>query len=249
MNQEQDTERPLYATLRYDVLKKLKITPVEYMILDMVYHLSAKHGFCYKSSSSIAYDLDMTDRGVRKIIVRLVERELLTKNNQGLVCAPAYTNSTYLVQTNSRNKVPQAGTKFRKKKEQSSGQAEQSSAKAEQSTNKNYIEQHLELHTTNVVGETPVYGKKELNDLFNYWEEKTGVGIASKRQANRNACNNLYKKMGAEKVRQLIDGVALAQNDQYAPRICDFCDLQAKLTQLLTWGKTRNIATPRIIKI
>jgi hypothetical protein len=85
--------------------------------------------------------------------------------------------------------------------------------------------------------EPVTYGNPEINDLFNYWQTKTGVGIQAKLKPNRNACSNLLKRHGLEKLTKLIDGVALAQDDRYAPRISDFCDLQAKLTQLLTWGK------------
>ena len=31
--------------------------------------------------------------------------------------------------------------------------------------------------------------------------------------------------------------VEKAQTDRYAPRVADFCDLQAKLNQLLVWAK------------
>jgi hypothetical protein len=104
--------------------------------------------------------------------------------------------------------------------------------------------------TTNVVGdEAPVYGKPEINELFEYWGHKTGVAIQGRRQANRNACSNLYKKYGADKLKQLIDGVALAQADRFAPRIADFTDLQAKLNQLLTWGKAKQNNQKGTIKV
>jgi predicted transcriptional regulator len=92
-----------------------------------------------------------------------------------------------------------------------------------------------------------VYGKPEINELFNYWKDQVGFEISAKRQANRNATNNLLKKYGLDKTKQLIDGVVLAHDDRYAPRISDFCELQSKLNQLLVWGKgrTQDNATPR----
>lgn len=97
--------------------------------------------------------------------------------------------------------------------------------------------------------EPTTYGKPELNELFEYWEAKTSVSIQAKLKPNRNAANNLLKRYGAEKLHQLIDGVALAQSDRYAPRICDFIELQAKLTQLLTWGKTKMAQPAKVVKI
>lgn len=101
-----------------------------------------------------------------------------------------------------------------------------------------------------LVPNTPkvVYGNKNINDAFNYWLTATGIPISSKVKQNRNACNNLYKRYGKEKLEQLINGVAEAQSDKYAPRISDFVSLQAKLSELLLWGKQKN-NTGKIVKI
>lgn len=89
-------------------------------------------------------------------------------------------------------------------------------------------------------GETP---KKmtnlDIDHLMEYWEITVGYAIQGKKQANRYACNNLIKKLTVVGVEQMINGVALAQSDKYAPRIADFCDLQSKLNQLIVWGKTK----------
>lgn len=93
---------------------------------------------------------------------------------------------------------------------------------------------------------TNVIGKPEINELFDYWLEKTGIPISSKIQMNRNACNNLFNKNGMEKTKKLIDGVALAQTDKYAPGIADFIQLQSKLSELLVWGKKNTKKTVTI---
>lgn len=94
-----------------------------------------------------------------------------------------------------------------------------------------------------------VYGKPELNELFEYWEQTTGIPIISKIKANRNACNNLFKKHGLISVKKLIDGVVQSQNDKYAPRISDFCSLQSKLNELMVWGKKNQTTKKGTIKI
>ena len=86
----------------------------------------------------------------------------------------------------------------------------------------------------------PVYGDPNINALFDYWELTVGYALISNKQKNRNACNNLLKRIGEDKVKQLIDGVAMSQEDRYAPRIADFAQLQLKLNDLLEWGKRRN---------
>lgn len=103
-----------------------------------------------------------------------------------------------------------------------------------ESTDKNKEESSI----TNVIGETPEkYGNIDINEMFEYWKDTVGYEIYGRRQANRNACNNLIKKHTADGVRKLIQGVALAQSDKYAPQIADFEELQSKLSKLMAWGK------------
>lgn len=106
--------------------------------------------------------------------------------------------------------------------------------------NKNNNELNKSLMDTNVsIGEVSpeTYGKFEINQLFETWEQTTGLPITSNRTKNRYACNNLIGKYGVDGVEKLIRVVEKAQTDRYAPRVADFCDLQAKLNQLLVWAK------------
>lgn len=106
--------------------------------------------------------------------------------------------------------------------------------------NKNNNELNKSLMDTNVsIGEVSpeTYGKAEINQLFETWERTTGLPITSNKTKNRYACNNLIGKYGVDGVEKLIRVVEKAQTDRYAPRVADFCDLQAKLNQLLVWAK------------
>jgi hypothetical protein len=82
------------------------------------------------------------------------------------------------------------------------------------------------------------YGNQDINLIFNFWEKIVGYPITSKKQANRNACNNLLKKYTSEQLQQLIRAVAYAHTQKYAPQISDIAGLQSKLNELLRWGKT-----------
>lgn len=106
--------------------------------------------------------------------------------------------------------------------------------------NKDKCLKNKDLMDTNVsIGEVSpeTYGKAEINQLFETWEQTTGLPITSNRTKNRYACNNLIGKYGVDGVEKLIRVVEKAQTDRYAPRVADFCDLQAKLNQLLVWAK------------
>jgi hypothetical protein len=98
-------ESPLYATLLYEVRRKLDISIQEYFYLDMVYHLS-HDGWCYKSLESIARDMGITKRGVMKMRDRLIERKLLKKNIKGHVKTTVMYNSVLRSDNKSVNKVP-----------------------------------------------------------------------------------------------------------------------------------------------
>lgn len=84
------------------------------------------------------------------------------------------------------------------------------------------------------------YGSPIINEVFDYWAEQVGYNIETRVKANRAAASNLLKKYGPDKMRQLIDGVALTHSDQYAPRINDFSQLQQKLPDLIAWGRRKH---------
>jgi hypothetical protein len=77
----------------------------------------------------------------------------------------------------------------------------------------------------------------EINELFEYWEQKTGMKIQSNIKKNRFAASNLLKKGGIDAVKLYIDGASFAQQTAYAPKIADFIELQSKLDKLIVWGK------------
>lgn len=96
----------------------------------------------------------------------------------------------------------------------------------------------------------PSYGKPEINEMFDYWQEIIGYKLESNITRNRNACNNLIKKHGKEGTMRLVQGVAQAKQDQYAPRIADFSQLQTKYNDLISWGQAKsNGNRARVVKI
>lgn len=90
--------------------------------------------------------------------------------------------------------------------------------------------------------EKPDRRRPDINAAFEYWQEQTGFTITAKYKANRRAASNLINKHTLDGVKKFINGVALAQEDEYAPRIGDFCALQQKLNDLMVWGKQRGIS-------
>jgi hypothetical protein len=106
-------------------------------------------------------------------------------------------------------------------------------------SNKTIQDNTKTIQNTNVLA-AERRGKPEINEIFDYWAEQVGYNIESRVKQNRFACSNLLKKHGSDKLKQLIRGVALAQNTQYAPRISDFSQLQQKTHDLVVWGKQKH---------
>lgn len=102
-----------------------------------------------------------------------------------------------------------------------------------------HLTQSIKQKDTDVSLAKAEYGNAELNELFQYWQSTTGLAITARMVYNRRAASSLLKKYGAERLRRLIDGVATAQGEQFAPQISSFEELQSKLDKLLVWGKKR----------
>jgi DNA-binding MarR family transcriptional regulator len=116
-----ENETPRYATLHYDVRKRLDISWTEYMLLDMVYHLSFQKGYCYKSPGYIAEDLGLTKRSINYMIIRLVEKNLLYRGeNNELQVKKIYYDIQVLgkggkkipTSSESGKKLPEVGNNF-----------------------------------------------------------------------------------------------------------------------------------------
>lgn len=105
MDNVQEAERPRFTVIHHAVMLSLAISANEYLILDTVYHLSAKHGYCYKSIRAMGRDLGITAMGVSKMVTRLLDRGLLERSAAGLVCGRTYVSVAYVETIPSVNKV------------------------------------------------------------------------------------------------------------------------------------------------
>lgn len=95
---------------------------------------------------------------------------------------------------------------------------------------------------------TPKVPSAEINDMFAQWELAIGYRIESRIKQNRFACSNLLKKHGREGVIKLINGVAYAKQDKFAPRIADFSQLQQKYNELVSWGHSQGRKGPKVAR-
>lgn len=83
------------------------------------------------------------------------------------------------------------------------------------------------------------YGNREVNALFTYWKEKTGIAPSSNKM-NRNSCHTLIRQRGVDGAKKVVDAIAHAinSNDRFAPRVSSFAELYGaygKLSKLDAW--------------
>lgn len=72
-------EIPRYATLFYDVRQSLGVNWTEYVVLDMIYHLQTKKGYCYKSAANIGKDIGEDKRTVQYILQKMIKSGYLER--------------------------------------------------------------------------------------------------------------------------------------------------------------------------
>ena len=75
----------LYTNIQHNLRRDLDISCLEYVLVDMIYHLSTKPdsaviGWCYKSKEQLALEIGITKQGLLKMIDRLILCGLLVKN-------------------------------------------------------------------------------------------------------------------------------------------------------------------------
>ena len=80
----------------------------------------------------------------------------------------------------------------------------------------------------NEIVEKKEYGNPDINWLFRLWEEKVGFPIKTKVQMNRYACQRLIKSRSLDSIAKALPYVAMTMDDQYAPTIKNFMDLEEK---------------------
>lgn len=83
------------------------------------------------------------------------------------------------------------------------------------------------------------YGNKDINLLFVKWKEICGFEIKSKVQLNRFACQRLIKSRGLDNIIKALPFVAQSHNDQYAPKIANFMDLEQRWDDMGLWVRKK----------
>lgn len=222
-------DRPDFVIIPTQVLADARLQPLDRVLFGYIYWLTKlKHGRCTAGNLALAELCGASARGVQNSLTRLEQsgwvRRVFAPNNP-MARVEVLCLVSFAAKLSSNDDKARANEDI------------QLSSNDDQ--NKSIYKKSIKKEPTKV-GATPVRAKRaDIDDIFSYWQEKTGIPITSRIKLNRYACANLLRKYTDQGLRRLIDGAADALEDQYAPRISDLISLQARVNDLLAWGRKR----------
>jgi hypothetical protein len=92
--------------------------------------------------------------------------------------------------------------------------------------------------------------EQDVDEMWTYWEDITGVPITRSKPSNRIACRTLLKAHGKDGLQQLIRAAGVASTEKYAPSIANFIQLRDKKGNLIIWAKKQGMNKDRkVVKI
>jgi hypothetical protein len=91
------------TTIIYDVLRKQDMTPISYMLCDLVYKYTSHDGYCDVTLSDLAFQLNSSSRTMSRYVTELTEKGLI--ENVGTKAHPKFrTTPTWFMIAVSDNK-------------------------------------------------------------------------------------------------------------------------------------------------
>jgi DNA-binding Lrp family transcriptional regulator len=148
MDEPQNGQKLPSILIRPEVMRDLKISANEYMVLETVFILSALNGYCYKTLKPMAKDLALNKTTCHYIIERLLGRGLLNKSAAGLTVSDSYIKAAHVDDNaDPSSKIERVRPKVRSKIEPSVQKLNQRS----KTTPKYYNKNNNENKSTNVL--------------------------------------------------------------------------------------------------
>ena len=104
---------------------------------------------------------------------------------------------------------------------------------------------------SNTQGEnTPVKVDKRNPNVQEIWEHGINLGFTNKKEhLNRYAIARLLKDVPKDRLKQIIEYARKIQDQQYAPRIYNFLDLEEKLPKLKDFADRQKAKQPKTIDL
>ncbi len=208
-----------YTYVDFVAIKKLDISINEYIICDIVYKLQAKEGYCYAANEYFAKCLNMTARGVIKMLDRLIDKRLIIKEKDRgktnkLTVANLWHETVIFVS------------------EQSSLPNEQSSQvpmnKVPQSSEQSSYNNNIYNNKDNNINNTPNDWQAIVLYFYSKIAPETPKGTQFRKQA-KPAARNLLSLHSLENIKSKIDRLAVAPDKKFTTTFEVFCNKYSTL--------------------
>ena len=180
-----------------DVMESEELSPME----KILYGEIAGFRECYASNAWLASRIGRTERTVKRLLSHLIELGFIEKCGFNgrfrliRVCQNCHASRV-------KNDTP---------------------AVSKMTPINKSIDKSINIDKS-IEGKPSEYGNKDVNELFSYWREVVKIE-PSNNKANRNACNTLIKQRGKDGAKKVVDLIAKAMTEQFAPKVSSFNEL------------------------
>lgn len=100
-----------------------------------------------------------------------------------------------------------------------------------------------------VVANNGKYGKPDINQLFEFWQDAMGYPITVKKNDNRRFAAILLKRESLERIQEYIMLAWAARTDRYAPQVSSLIDLYYKWDRLTEWAMRKRTKNNEVIDL
>lgn len=197
-------------------------------------------GYCWRTSKELEQETALTERQQSLAIKKLEELGLIETKNTYIVGTHRKCKH-FRVNMDNFDKLAKSDYDERAVSDYDI-MSKSESDEMSKSVNNNYtlVTKHRTIpkgigRTANDDTNPQEFGNHDINELFAYWADKTGLPVVAKEQRNRRAVWSMLrnKNIGKERIKHAIDIVAESLGDGYAPKVTSLFDLQQRFSDVL----------------
>jgi hypothetical protein len=171
----------LYTTIQHEIRKEYNLSCNEYVLLDMIYHLSTNpdskiKGWCYASKELLATEIGLSRQAINNMINNLEEKELVEKDFQTRFLKT--TNKWNLIYFNYKESLQGVKKVYNECKESLPEECKESLHNNNNFNNNNIkVKEKQKEFAERIKPFIEDYGRDLCLEFYNYWSEaneKTG---------------------------------------------------------------------------
>jgi hypothetical protein len=233
--------KPVFTTIIYQTKDRLKLSIVEYCLVDIIGRLSnsPEYPYCLLSQDELAKNIGISTRQTIRLIKKLISEGYLEQEPtiKKLRATQKWINNTDL---NKSDKMSDDVTKCHTDSDKMSDQPCDKMSHYNNSNNNNINNKTLVLHTN---GAKPLKVDKRdpsIQECIDFLVELQKFPLR-KETLNRYALKRLLSVHDVSQIKRGIKyGFLIRGEDRYAPKVYNYMDLEDKWANLIDYGRQRS---------